>query len=152
MANEHYWGKKHFLVVEDYFDKRFKENPELKPKYIPSIIYNRPLPQAILSKCTSNLCGLCKIIFSDEGNQAQEHYSCHQHEKKVSKFLQTNPQHWKEGFVSEKIIIQKPAKVPACELAPDSWFPNCSQSYSLPLELKSQFKQSTCKFCKCKGL
>jgi len=98
MANEHYWGRKHFKVVEDYLENVFSETSELKPRYKPSPTYNRPLPLAVISQCTPSECHLCNLSFADGIYAAQEHYYGQQHDKQVLKFLQKNPEHWQEGF------------------------------------------------------
>ena len=104
MANEHYWGKKHFRVVHEYLENYYRETPELKPKYKQSSTYNRPLPLAIISQSTEEKCGLCnKTFLSRTTETVQEHYYGNQHEKQVLHFLQKNPHHWQEGFLQHGV-------------------------------------------------
>eukprot|EP00092_Neocalanus_flemingeri_P021753 GFUD01023597.1.p1 GENE.GFUD01023597.1~~GFUD01023597.1.p1 ORF type:complete len:393 (+),score=96.91 GFUD01023597.1:63-1241(+) len=154
MASEHYWGKKHFEVVEEYLANCYRETPELKPNYKPSHTYNRPLPQAVISQCSSKKCGLCNKTFTPTADQSavKEHYYGHQHQKNVSKFIQKNPQHWKEGVMPaslkslpKNISCPRLRDVPSSKDASFSWFPDFIRSQSEGII--DQLKQDRCKFC-----
>jgi len=144
MANEHYWGKKHFKVLEDYLENSHKEKSELKPQYKPSDTYSRPLPMAIIKQCTSRKCVLCNLTIAEDAGAVHEHYYGRLHEKQVCKFLQRNPQYWSDGFPTVSLSVNVDFQ-PISEVAPGSWLTDSSQS--LPTEVLNQFRQNNCELC-----
>ena len=129
--SEHYWGRKHFKVVQEYLEWYYSETPEVKPRFKPSPTYNRPLPYAIISEYSLENCGLCKKILTNYDESAQDHYDGEQHEDLVQKFLQNNPQQWREGFSTVTNISGpengKSRKVTS-KVAPASWCQNLNQT------------------------